>query len=367
MSTPRFVALLLLAAGCNTGQIQHITVDGIERDYVVHVPPEVDGSVPPAVVFMLHGTGGSGLDFYRVSHWAQTSDAVSARWEQCDDANNCGRARENEEGGVITVFPSALAYCVALDHDYNGTVEGWYVTTKWVSGSIGTTLPTCPSSELQKLNVRERLRVTTLRRDGSSLTQELADDVAFIDALVEQVDADYGIDRSRIYVSGFSNGAQMSARLGLERPETFAAVSVASATPDTLGVAKSSVPIIASVGTLDPLFVNYRNPDPNVDPGLLVDEIPLGEDALKVATVYVTAQRLTSQSSLVLDDYSYAESTVQGVRLGRFTWDTPTNGVDNRVDLVLMKGIEHRYPNGDTSPLVIADEIWKFFSQYRRD
>lgn len=50
----------------------------------------------------------------------------------------------------------------------------------------------------------------------------LPSDVAFIEALVEHMDRTYGIDRRRVYVSGFSMGSAMTNALASVRPELFA-------------------------------------------------------------------------------------------------------------------------------------------------
>lgn len=52
----------LLGAGCtpNSGlEPKSIEHDGIQRTYSIHVPPTYDGSVPVAVVFVLHGGKGN--------------------------------------------------------------------------------------------------------------------------------------------------------------------------------------------------------------------------------------------------------------------------------------------------------------------
>ena len=45
-------------------QVRRLTVDGVERELVVHVPAAVDGSRTVPVVVMIHGTSGSGARFY---------------------------------------------------------------------------------------------------------------------------------------------------------------------------------------------------------------------------------------------------------------------------------------------------------------
>lgn len=50
-----------------------------------------------------------------------------------------------------------------------------------------------------------------------------ADDIAFIDALVERLLARYPVDPARVYVTGASNGGMMTYTLLMERPRRFAA------------------------------------------------------------------------------------------------------------------------------------------------
>jgi polyhydroxybutyrate depolymerase len=50
------------------------------------------------------------------------------------------------------------------------------------------------------------------------------DDVAYVNALVDEAIATYAIDDSRVYLFGHSNGGFMSHRLACETPERFAAI-----------------------------------------------------------------------------------------------------------------------------------------------
>jgi polyhydroxybutyrate depolymerase len=59
--------------------------------------------------------------------------------------------------------------------------------------------------------------------------QENIDDVGFLRTLVRLMAADHGIDLSRVYVAGFSNGGQMAYRLGLEAPELVAGIAAIGA------------------------------------------------------------------------------------------------------------------------------------------
>lgn len=355
---PAFVALV----ACNGPDVQHIQVDGLDREYVVHVPPQVSPDVKPAMVVMLHGTSGDGAKFYNTSHWVQTADEVATRWKSCNADGDCPKKLRNEKGGVITVFPSSLSYCIA-DELHPGGKE-WVVTTKWNSGSIGTDeLPFCPSNVIGNLPLRQRLQIQTLKRQGNQFSQTMADDVKFIRILVDRLASQYNVDRDRIYVAGFSNGGQFSTRLGLEMSDVFAAVATAAGPPDTLGVAPNAIPIFAEVGTKDQLFLAFRNPD---NPGLIVDELPFSERALEVTVFAGYAERLAQQAGVDPTVYTTSKETLNGVQTLKFSFDKPTRGVENHVELLLTKGVSHQFPQGETNPLVLANVMWDFFREYQQ-
>jgi polyhydroxybutyrate depolymerase len=87
------------------------------------------------------------------------------------------------------------------------------------------------------------------------------DDVGFLAALVSELAGEYGVDTSRVYVTGMSNGAIMCFRLAAERPGVFAAIapvagSMSRQSLDTWQVERP-VPVLMVNGTLDPV-VRYR-------------------------------------------------------------------------------------------------------------
>jgi polyhydroxybutyrate depolymerase len=55
--------------------------------------------------------------------------------------------------------------------------------------------------------------------------QERVNDVAFLSALIDRLATDHPIDRRRVFVTGMSNGAMMSHRLGVELSEKVAAIA----------------------------------------------------------------------------------------------------------------------------------------------
>lgn len=85
-----------------------------------------------------------------------------------------------------------------------------------------------------------------------------ADDVGFLAALLDFVQREYPTDRSRVYVTGASNGGLMTYRLLVEIPERFAAgaafVANLPASSPRLVEPKIPTPLMIANGTQDPLM-----------------------------------------------------------------------------------------------------------------
>lgn len=82
-----------------------------------------------------------------------------------------------------------------------------------------------------------------------------ADDVGFMDTLIEVIRASYNIDTTRLYTCGMSNGGFMSYRLACERSERFAAIAsvTGSITPSYINLCAPNrpVPVMEVHGTAD--------------------------------------------------------------------------------------------------------------------
>ncbi|AFM07255.2 alpha/beta hydrolase family esterase [Corynebacterium pseudotuberculosis] len=80
------------------------------------------------------------------------------------------------------------------------------------------------------------------------------EDIAFVKQILEAIDRDYLIDRTRVYAAGMSNGGGMAAILGCHAPDVFAGIaSVSSAyyLPVTAGCKGKPVPTLDIHGTVD--------------------------------------------------------------------------------------------------------------------
>ncbi|MDN3238774.1 alpha/beta hydrolase family esterase [Glycomyces tritici] len=87
--------------------------------------------------------------------------------------------------------------------------------------------------------------------------QAAGDDAAFLSDLIDELVAEHGADPERIYLTGFSNGGDMTlaAAVGLGDRLAGAAVVVPAGTHDTLAQVEglqTPIPLAAFVGTSDP-------------------------------------------------------------------------------------------------------------------
>ncbi len=174
-----------------------IEVNGVERRFRVHVPPAT--SEPLALVFVLHGGGGEGLDVTILGeHPLSVFRSVADR------------------EGFVVVYPGGLPA-----NDATGKA-GW----------------------------------VDCRADNT--VSSGADDVGFLAALVEQLGAEFSLSRERRFMTGGSNGAQMTHAFAFNRADLVGAVATGSgslpetplAGPCTSGPSQP-LPILVLHGTAD--------------------------------------------------------------------------------------------------------------------
>lgn len=78
MSSFRYtvVSLLLFLHGCILAQSSGFVHDGLQRTYLLHLPPAYDGSAPFPLVIAMHGGFGSALNLQRTSELSEKADAA---------------------------------------------------------------------------------------------------------------------------------------------------------------------------------------------------------------------------------------------------------------------------------------------------
>lgn len=283
-----------------------IAVDGAEREYYVHVPTGYKSNVATPVVIMCHGTSGDGALFYNISGWKEVGET------------------EN----ILTVYPSALPYCVTED----GVTK---TTTKWNSFPGGFSF--CPGENPK-------------------------DDLKFMRQMIANVEATFNVDAKRIYMVGFSNGGQFAATCAVQMSDVIAA-AVSCGGGGSLFKDSTYTPV-----RLLPVMLMFGNKDGKMIAGLGLPEgsaVPMGFSELYAAYPYLyTVQPLPYIKTFRLKETGYTlsgdpNSVVEADYVGL------SGNPNNVFKMVEVKGLEHEYPNGTNHPLKGAVQHWAWFKQYR--
>ncbi|HRI68153.1 MAG TPA: hypothetical protein PK156_28180 [Polyangium sp.] len=178
------------------------------RDFILHVPKNFDGSTPSPVVFALHGGGGrkEGLGPMTCKNGDET------------DAS-CLVNVANERGFVL-VFP-------------DGTESKLNLRT-WGASEKAAGLECVYACE-----------------------QDI-DDIAYFNTLIDHVGKLVPLDAQRIFFTGFSNGAEMSHRIACEMSDkvgAIAAVSGANMIAESGTCSPSrAIPVLQIHGKADPCW-----------------------------------------------------------------------------------------------------------------
>lgn len=198
---------------------------------------------------------------------------------------------------------------------------------------------------------------------------DLPDDVAFIEAVLDDVGAEECIDLARVYVDGFSNGAFLTSLLACRLDDRIAAVATVSGLlrPEPCP-ARRAVPVYAIHGTAD-RFVGYEGENPALETLTWDDDSRRAFQGLPFAPVTETAAAWAKAAGCDADPAEREQA--DGVT--RTSYDCPDGG-----DVVLdtVDGGGHTWPGseftaasasllGPTSTSFDAsDAIWSFFEAH---
>ena len=182
-----------------------------------------------------------------------------------------------------------------------------------------------------------------------------ADDVGFVDAIMADVGARLPIDRHRVYASGFSNGANFTARLSVERSNRLAAVAYsAGGLEEAQDTPDRPVPTYVSLGTRDDHILE----------GTGLAELPLNPVEILTSRVLVPFIRAhLGTFGLEADQFG----AIARPRSTTLRWPATGSGPGGAVfQFGMLAGVHHKYPNGGNNPagFQAAPEFWDFFLQH---
>lgn len=278
-------AALLASAQTGTKVRKTTLVDGINREYFLHIPSGYTGQKNVPLVFMLHGTSGDGEKMYNGSGWAELAE------------------KEN----FIAVFPSSLRYKIVDDGEEK-------TTTKW------NTLPDA----------------NWYLQPG----QTGADDIRFLRKVLREVTLGYKIDENRMYLNGFSNGGQMAAKCSIEMSDLLAAVcmNAGSFYLDTTYTPNRKIPVLYQVGNADygPGNVGPEIPLAYFDSLISTPDLPYFNGKL-----YRTAKNITRNF-----EFKFEHTIVGDTNTAMIATYLPINAQDkHELKYIYVKGLDHSYPN----------------------
>jgi len=269
-----------------SGKLRMTTVvEGVTREYFLHIPTKYNGNTSVPLVFMLHGTGGDGEKMYETSGWAELAES------------------EN----FIAIFPSSLKHKIIDGGEYK-TIAKWNHTpdADW----------TFQAGEIEK------------------------DDIKFLRRALDEVINMYNIDTKRVYLNGFSNGGSMAAKCSIEMSDVLAAVAASAGSfyLDTTYVPKRKIPVLYQVGNKD---YGPGNEGPEV-PMIFFDSlISTPGINYKNGKFYRVAVNYTNNFG-----YKKEHKIIGDTNFAVFAYYLPIDMNANREFLyVLVKGLEHNYPN----------------------
>ncbi len=141
-----------------------IKVDGVDRHYLLHVPPNYDPNKPMPMILALHGMGGNSEDFEKRTKLNETAD----------------------KDGFIVVYPDSTE---------------WFNQKDWKTWDTD---------------------------DGIIPPGKHVDDTKFLRSVIDTTQNQLNVDDKRIYMAGISNGGMMTMHAAGALSDKLAAVAVVS-------------------------------------------------------------------------------------------------------------------------------------------
>ena len=229
-AAPILCALLTLASQCLRAQEtkEKVTVDDVDRNFMVRLPRGYDPKQQYPVVILLHGMNQDPDDMERLTRFDELAD----------------------KNGIIAIYPSALHgrwnVGVRPQERQTGMMRPGGGHRRYGGGYPGGGGGGYPGGRGQQ---------GPGQQPDAERRPTPADDIAFFHQMLDQVSSKFSPDSSRVYVVGLSEGGFMSLRVACSLSDRVAAVaSVGAAMPKTMICLPSRpVPVLMVNGTSDPV------------------------------------------------------------------------------------------------------------------
>jgi len=182
--------------------------------------------------------------------------------------------------------------------------------------------------------------------------REDVDDVAFIEAVIDDISRRYAVDDTLVYAAGHSNGAIMALRLACESDRFRAVAAVAGSLE------------IATCGPLHPTSVLMIHGTADQNHPL---EGGVGDQSISQVAFTSVANSMDTLAPAM--GCSEPDGDVKQGAITRTTWSACTDGA--QVQLLVIDGASHAWPGGvpgiglggaPTNELHATPTIWDFFA-----
>lgn len=217
LSAAALVCQIIVPTAYAQDREEVVKVNGSPRTIQVHLPPEYSRKKRYPVVLVLHGIGGDASLMARVSHFNKTADQF----------------------GFIVVYPNARDGRWTAPQDAGARSIGGFGRRRTILDDMTRT----PSP--------------------NDVGGNPVNDLPFFSDLLDQIESEYSVDVSRIFATGYSDGAFMDFRLGCQMADRIAAIATVGAIlPESLAETCSNwswraMPLLMMNGTDDPV-VPYK-------------------------------------------------------------------------------------------------------------
>jgi poly(3-hydroxybutyrate) depolymerase len=221
---------------------EKVTVDDVDRTFMVRLPKGYDPQRKYPVVILLHGLNQDADDMERLTGFDQLAD----------------------KDGVIAVYPAALhgRWNVGVRPTVRqtspmgpGRRRGYGGGGYPGGGYPGGGYPGGGGGGYPNGGGQQQPRQQNPDDDDHSSRSSETDDIGFFSQMLDQLTSKFAADPARIYTAGLSEGGFMSMRLGCSLGDRIAGVAaIGAAMPKTMTcLPPRPVPVVMIDGTSDPI------------------------------------------------------------------------------------------------------------------
>ncbi|MBN2091896.1 prolyl oligopeptidase family serine peptidase [candidate division KSB1 bacterium] len=250
---------------------------------------------------------------------------------------------------------------VFMLHGTTGNGERFYNISGWKElGEIENIITVYPSSWEHNVIIDGVQKRTTKWHiypgDFEYCAGEIPrDDIKFLKQIIVELKQRFNVDSKRIYMAGFSNGGGMAGRCAIEMSDIFAAIVEASGVlpKDTTFVPLRKLPVMFQIGNSD----DYWLEDASISiPMASFDSLLTSHPVLQgIVYTHTTTFGLSSTYTLTGDTNSVLTATFSA---------TPPNPTQI-FKFVVIKDLDHQYPNGINHVLNGAEMHWNWMKGFR--